>query len=239
MVDAYDPDVVLRTRRPAAGRPSAASGTAHDLHPDLALLLSTSGSTGSPKLVRLSHDNLRSNAASIATYLRLTPGRPRGHLAAAALLLRPLGGEQPPADRRRAGADRALGRRRVLLGPLPTRPARRRSPACPTPSTCSTGPASPTATCPTLRYVTQAGGRLGPDRVRRVRRARAAARLGPRRHVRPDRGDRPDGLPAARARRARARRRSACRSRAARSGSSRCPRPPSPAPASSSTPGPT
>ena len=33
-------------------------GTAHDLHPDLALLLSTSGSTGSPKLVRLSHDNL-------------------------------------------------------------------------------------------------------------------------------------------------------------------------------------
>jgi acyl-CoA synthetase (AMP-forming)/AMP-acid ligase II len=35
----------------------------------LALLLSTSGSTGSKKLVRLSLDNLRSNAASIAQYL--------------------------------------------------------------------------------------------------------------------------------------------------------------------------
>ncbi len=44
----------------------------HDLHPDLALLLSTSGSTGSPKLVRLSHANLRSNAEAITDYLRLT-----------------------------------------------------------------------------------------------------------------------------------------------------------------------
>ena len=40
-----------------------------DIHPDLSLLLSTSGTTGSPKLVRLSHDNLRSNAESIAGYL--------------------------------------------------------------------------------------------------------------------------------------------------------------------------
>lgn len=41
------------------------------VHPDLALLLSTSGSTGSPKLVRLSHANLSSNAAAIAKYLDL------------------------------------------------------------------------------------------------------------------------------------------------------------------------
>ncbi|MHA7125076.1 AMP-binding protein [Janibacter indicus] len=45
----------------------------HLLHPDLALLLSTSGSTGSPKLVRLSHDNLTSNAAAIARALDLRP----------------------------------------------------------------------------------------------------------------------------------------------------------------------
>lgn len=41
------------------------------LHPELALLLPTSGSTGSPKLVRLSGGNLASNAASIVQYLGL------------------------------------------------------------------------------------------------------------------------------------------------------------------------
>ena len=41
-------------------------------HDSLALLLNTSGSTGSPKLVRLSRQNLQSNAASIASYLNLT-----------------------------------------------------------------------------------------------------------------------------------------------------------------------
>lgn len=42
------------------------------LHEELALLLTTSGSTGSPKLVRLSYKNLSSNAASIASYLELS-----------------------------------------------------------------------------------------------------------------------------------------------------------------------
>lgn len=45
-----------------------------DLHPDLGILLSTSGSTGSPKLVRLTFRNLQANAESIAEYLQLTPG---------------------------------------------------------------------------------------------------------------------------------------------------------------------
>ncbi len=39
---------------------------------NLKLLLSTSGSTGSPKLVKLTGDNLDSNAKSIAEYLKLT-----------------------------------------------------------------------------------------------------------------------------------------------------------------------
>jgi long-chain acyl-CoA synthetase len=39
------------------------------LSPMLALLMATSGSTGSPKLVRLSMENVLSNAKSIATYL--------------------------------------------------------------------------------------------------------------------------------------------------------------------------
>lgn len=42
------------------------------LHDDLAVLLSTSGTTGAPKLVRLSADNVASNAASIADYLGLS-----------------------------------------------------------------------------------------------------------------------------------------------------------------------
>ena len=46
-------------------------GSDEDLHPDLALLLSTSGSTGSPKLVRLSRANVLANARSIADYLDL------------------------------------------------------------------------------------------------------------------------------------------------------------------------
>jgi len=44
----------------------------HRIHPDLAVLLTTSGSTGSFKLVRLSFANLAANAGSIAGYLGLT-----------------------------------------------------------------------------------------------------------------------------------------------------------------------
>ncbi|MCW2824206.1 MAG: AMP-dependent synthetase [Aeromicrobium sp.] len=68
IVDAYDPDVVFD---PATGDGfvERRAGTRHDLHPDLALLMSTSGSTGSAKLVRLSHDNVVSNARGIADYL--------------------------------------------------------------------------------------------------------------------------------------------------------------------------
>ncbi|MCM3040925.1 AMP-binding protein [Paenibacillus motobuensis] len=43
----------------------------HRLHDDLALLLTTSGSTGSPKLVRQSYMNIQTNAESIAEYLEL------------------------------------------------------------------------------------------------------------------------------------------------------------------------
>lgn len=42
--------------------------------PELALLLATSGSTGDPKFVRLSRENLESNASAIAQYLGIKPG---------------------------------------------------------------------------------------------------------------------------------------------------------------------
>ncbi|MGW6568597.1 AMP-binding protein [Streptomyces sp. NPDC054975] len=74
LTSAYDPDVVAHPGDDEDGqgawrieerRPTSA----HTLHPDLALLLSTSGSSGSPKLVRLSYENLQANADAIATYL--------------------------------------------------------------------------------------------------------------------------------------------------------------------------
>lgn len=42
-----------------------------EVYKELALLLTTSGSTGSPKLVRQSYQNIQSNAESITQYLRL------------------------------------------------------------------------------------------------------------------------------------------------------------------------
>ncbi len=45
----------------------------YELNPELALLLTTSGSTGSPKLVRQSYTNITANACSIAEYLGILP----------------------------------------------------------------------------------------------------------------------------------------------------------------------
>jgi acyl-coenzyme A synthetase/AMP-(fatty) acid ligase len=42
-----------------------------NIFPDLSVLLSTSGTTGSPKLVRLAYKNIQSNAESIAEYLNI------------------------------------------------------------------------------------------------------------------------------------------------------------------------
>ncbi|MBZ5732972.1 AMP-binding protein [Nocardioides sp. TRM66260-LWL] len=71
-IAAYDPDVVV-TPAGTVHRRAVDAPPAHDLHPELALLLTTSGSTGSPKLVRLSAEGLRSNAAAIAEVLGLGP----------------------------------------------------------------------------------------------------------------------------------------------------------------------
>jgi len=88
---AWDPDITIAadhdgTTTPTTATTASGAGAgagsvtihrehaARPLHPDLALLLSTSGSSGSPRLVRLSHDNLRSNADAIAAALGIRPG---------------------------------------------------------------------------------------------------------------------------------------------------------------------
>lgn len=63
--EAYAPDVVAGPQ----GREWRSGESRHTLHPDLALLLSTSGSTGSPKLVRLARDGVLANAVAIAETL--------------------------------------------------------------------------------------------------------------------------------------------------------------------------
>jgi acyl-CoA synthetase (AMP-forming)/AMP-acid ligase II len=73
LVHTYDPDVVVHPSSDASTYHHRRDGSAHDLHPDLALLLSTSGSTGSPKLVRLSGGNVQANAEAIADYLDIRP----------------------------------------------------------------------------------------------------------------------------------------------------------------------
>ena len=47
----------------------------YPLHPDLALLLSTSGTTGSPKLVKLSYENLQDSAKHTSLHLSIEKGQ--------------------------------------------------------------------------------------------------------------------------------------------------------------------
>ncbi|WP_258050038.1 AMP-binding protein [Streptomyces finlayi] len=164
---AYDPDVVVR---PAAdGRwtmDERRKVSNHTFHPDLALLLSTSGSTGSPKLVRLSRENLQSNAAAIASYL----GIRETDRAATTLPMHYCYGLSVVNSHLMSGAGLIL----TGLSVADTcfwdlfRTARGSSLAA-VPYTFElldrVGFAD--MDLPHLRYVTQAGGRLAPEKVRR------------------------------------------------------------------------
>jgi len=134
-------------------------------HPDLALLLSTSGSTGTAKLVRLSAGNVAANAASIAAYLQLTSQDRsalvlplhysyglsvlHAHLSVGASLYFPGGSILAPGfvdGIARAGCSNLSGvpHSFEMLEQIGFRDA----------------------SLPTLRFMTVAGGRLAPDMVR-------------------------------------------------------------------------
>lgn len=165
LVARYDPDVVVAPG--AAGEPDVRRRTsAHELHPDLALLLSTSGSTGSPKLVRLSQRNVQSNAEAIATYLDIRPG----DRAITSLPMHYCYGLSV------VNSHLARGAGLVLTGSSVVDPcfwdqvrAHGVTSFAGVPYTFDLldriGFAS--MSVPTLRHVTQAGGRLAPERVRR------------------------------------------------------------------------
>lgn len=78
LAELYRPDLILD---PATGERTVSGNASVPLHPDLGLLLTTSGSTGSPKLVRLKTSGVVANAQAIAAYLGLTQAeRPLLHL---------------------------------------------------------------------------------------------------------------------------------------------------------------
>lgn len=70
LFETYRPEIILN------GSEVTFSKTADNspIHSDTAALLSTSGTTGSPKLIRLSYRNLQSNAESIVQYLGIDAG---------------------------------------------------------------------------------------------------------------------------------------------------------------------
>lgn len=68
-LDKFNPDHDVSLRFLDVGARVVPSSSKVRLHEDLALLLTTSGSTGSPKLVRISYQNLRANIRSVLAYL--------------------------------------------------------------------------------------------------------------------------------------------------------------------------
>lgn len=71
LIDAYKPEYVFRPGENGDYELTQLAGCSSQLYPELGLILTTSGSTGSPKFVRLTYENLFSNAESIAQYLEI------------------------------------------------------------------------------------------------------------------------------------------------------------------------
>ncbi|WP_374654000.1 AMP-binding protein [Dongia sp.] len=163
LLDLYRPDLVVTADgdrwhcRPETPDPAP-------FHPDLALLLSTSGSTGSPKLVRLGASGIDCNAVAIGSYLGLGPD----DCTALVLPLSYSYGLSVLHAHLAAGAGIYLGHRSILDPGFLDALARH---GC---TNLSGVPYSfelleqidfRTFRLPRLRFLTVAGGRLSPDMV--------------------------------------------------------------------------
>lgn len=165
-----DNGAVIRTYAPAAIARSGVvewqSAPRLELHPDLALLMSTSGTTGSPKLVRLSRANLDANAESIAQYL----GIRETDRAATTLPMSYCYGLSVIHSHLLRGAGLILTDGSVVDdGFWDTMRRHRGTTFAGVPHTFELldRMGFDGTSLPDLRYVTQAGGRLAPDLVRR------------------------------------------------------------------------
>lgn len=171
LIERFDPDVLGKADGTLLERHEA---SAHRFDDELALLLSTSGSTGSPKLVRLSRNNVESNAEAIGEYLRLSPQ----DRAATTLPMHYCYGLSVINSHLLAGASVVLTDRSVTDPTFWHEAASHRITSfAGVPYTFELLEAAgfeqflPAS----VRYLTQAGGRLAPEAVRRF------ARMGERR----------------------------------------------------------
>ncbi len=80
LINVYQPEFLFNPADPRNYSELGGQMWKHDsgadsppIHPSLSVLLSTSGTTGNPKFVRLSLDNVRANARSIAEALGIEP----------------------------------------------------------------------------------------------------------------------------------------------------------------------
>lgn len=166
----YAPRMALRASD-SAPRPLTDADPGIELHPELAVLMSTSGSTGSPKLVRLSHRNLLANAAAIAGSL----GIEAADRAITTLPMSYCYGLSVVNSHLHAGASLVLSERSVVDRCFwSDLDAHRVTSFAGVPHTFEMLERSgiPERESRHLRYVTQAGGRMPPERVS------AFARLG-------------------------------------------------------------
>jgi acyl-CoA synthetase (AMP-forming)/AMP-acid ligase II/lysophospholipase L1-like esterase len=165
VVDTYRPTYIFRQSYGGGWAFEAFDPQPAPVHPDLCVLLSTSGTTGSPKLVRLSRDNIGANAASIAEYLGILPSD-------RALTTLPLSysyGMSVLNSHLHAGACLLLTAESVDSEHLWQRAERERA-------SCLAGVPFTfdilerlgfrSRRYPALRYLTQAGGRMPAERVR-------------------------------------------------------------------------
>ena len=163
LCERFDPDVVIAPQ----GWQERRTDSRHTLHPDLRLLLSTSGSTGSPKLVRLSATNLTSNASAIAEYLRLTTV----DRAITSLPLAYSYGLSVLHSHLEVGASVVLTQDSVV-DPAFWSSARSHAvtsfAAVPHTFALLDRSGAPWSEIPSLRYITSAGGRLDPARAHRL-----------------------------------------------------------------------
>jgi acyl-CoA synthetase (AMP-forming)/AMP-acid ligase II len=162
IVRTYEPDVVIDS----SGIHHHHRGGRHRLHEDLALLLSTSGSTGSPKLVRLSHRNLASNAVAIADYLDIR----ETDRAATTLPMSYCYGLSVIHSHLLRGAGLILTDHSVVddeFWQLFRRHCGTSFAGVPYTFELLERVGAQALDLPHLRYVTQAGGRMPPERVRR------------------------------------------------------------------------